>query len=954
MRDLSALFNPKSVAIIGASSDPKKVGAIILKNIIDSKFSGSIYPVNPNFANIQNLQCFKSVTDIPDVPDLAIIVVPALKNLEVLSQIGEKGIENVVCIAAGFKESGEEGKKLEEKLLEIAQKYEINLLGPNCLGFVNNLSPINATFGEPVNHMGNLRFVTQSGAIAASIFDWCNFVDLGFSEFVTLGNKTIINENDVLNYFKNLPSNKQENIEGLSKLEPIGLYLESISDGENFLKITKEISLKNPIFILKPGKTKAAKIAMQSHTGAMAGEDLVLEEALKEGGVIRCETLEDFFDLSKAFSLENIPDGNSVAIISNAGGPAVISADAIFTSGLKLAEFDEKTAKNLLEILPRSASILNPVDVLGDALAERFTKAAEIILQGKNINALIVILTPQMMTQIEITAHNLGDLSKKYQKPIFCSFLGGKKIAEGERILDDLKIPVFRFPERAIYVLGKMWQWKNNQINLEKKSIESEINLDFSKAKEILENAKKLQQKTLDNFASNEIISSIGINTPPTLWVGSFGDAKNFADQNRYPVVLKLSSPGLLHKKDIGGVITGINNNNDLESAWDKMERNISHLDLDLQKNIHIQIQKQIVNGVEVILGVKKDPNFGPVLLFGAGGTLAELLGDRNLHLLPMDLEQAKNLVEKSKIFPLLSGFRGESPLALDKLYDVILRLGKLADPSAGGLEISEIEINPLILTLNNAWAVDCKVVLTSGESKSAILQQFKIAQVLGHQILASTYHLLEFAPDEPLKFLPGQYITIKVANNKINAYSIATYKGEKNFSLLVDIKPGGLGSHFFASLKVGDKISFLGPFGKFTLNLEDGSKQLLFLGTGSGVAPLRCQIESALKEKNCKLPITLYLGLETNKDLFWQDVFQKLKDEYPNFNFKVAIHEPLWGYQGYKGYITELLKNDLSACPAPNGIGAYLCGNKNMIADATAILLEKNCLKERIYIEKY
>ena len=951
MRDLTALFNPKSVVLIGASSDPNKMGAIILQNIMDSKYTGRVYPVNPNFETVQNLKCYKNIKDIPDVPDLAVIAIPAFKNPEVLIEIGEKGIENVVCIAAGFKESGEEGKKLEEKLLEIANKYEINLLGPNCLGFVNNLCPINATFGEPVNQTGNLRFITQSGAIAASIFDWCNFVELGFSEFVTLGNKTVVNENDVLNYFQHLSSGRRENFEGLSKLEPIGLYLESITDGINFLKIAKEISSKNPIFILKPGKTKAAKKAMQSHTGAMAGEDIVLEEALKEAGIIRCETLEDFFDLSKAFSLENIPGGNNVAVISNAGGPAVISADAISISGLKLAEFDEKTAKNLLEILPRSASILNPVDVLGDALAERFIKAAEIILQGNNIDALIVILTPQIMTQIKITAYGLGGLSKKYQKPIFCSFLGGTKIGEGEKILNDLKIPVFRFPERAIYVLGKMWQWKNNQINLEKKSIESEINLDFTKTKEILENAKKLRQKILDNFASNEIISSIGINTPVTSEIKSLEEAKDFAVRHGYPKVLKLSSDGLLHKKDIGGVITGINNEAELENSLTRLKRKISHLDADLQKQVSIQIQKEILNGVEIIVGVKRDPVFGPILLFGAGGTLAEILDDKNLHLLPINLEQAKNLVEKSKVFPLLSGFRGEVPLALNKLYDVILRLGKLATSAVAESDISEIEINPLILTLNEAWAVDCKVVLADGESKAITLPQFKIAHTLEHQILAGTYHLFEFAPDEPLKYLPGQYITVKVANNKINCYSIATQMGDKNFSLLIDTKPGGLGSHFFTSLKVGDKISYMGPFGKFTLNLEDGSKQLLFLGTGSGVAPLRCQIEFALKEKNCKLPMTLYLGLETNKDLFWQDVFQKLSEEYPNFNFKIAIHDPQWGYQGYKGYITELLQNDLSD---GKEVGAYLCGNKNMILDCTNILLEKGCPKERIYTEKY
>lgn len=951
MKNLSALFSPKSVAIIGASSDPKKVGAIILKNIVDSKYKGIIYPVNPNFEIIQNFKCYKSLGEIPDVPELAIIVVPAEKNLEILTQAGEKGVENVICIAAGFKESGEEGKKLEEQLLEIAKKYEINLLGPNCLGFVNNLCPINATFGQLVDIPGNLRFISQSGAIATGIFDWCKSVNLGFSEFITLGNKTVINENDVLEYFLNSAAaefTKKNNTEGLSTLSPIGLYLESISDGINFLRITKEISKINPIFIIKPGKTNAAASAMQSHTGAIAGEDNVFNEAITEAGILRCQSLEDFFDLAKAFSLENVPNGPKIAVVSNAGGPAVISADAVIENGLELLEFDAKTKAQLEEALPRSASAKNPMDVLGDALADRFAKATEIILQNGQADCLLIILTPQVMTQIKETAQGLGILSKKYQKPIFCSFLGGNLVHEGEKILNELKIPVFRFPERAIFTIGAMWKWKKNQMKIDKQVAQPEIVLNLDKTTEVIKNAQNLQQKTLDNFQSNEIISSIGVSTPPTSRIESFEEAKNFAALNGYPLVLKLSSPGLLHKKDIGGVINDIKNEEELENALDKLERKITHLDVNLQKNISIQIQKEILNGVEVIVGIKKDPNFGQVFLFGAGGTLAELLGDRNLHLLPISLEQVKNLVEKSKIFPLLSGFRGEAPLALDKLYEVILRLGKLA---ANCPEISEVEINPLIITLNDAFAVDCKVILESGESNNINIPQFKIAQVLEHQILASSYHYFQFVQDEPLKFLPGQYITVKVSNNKINSYSITTYSGDKNFSLLVDIKPAGTGSHFFQNLKTEDKISYLGPFGKFTLNLDDGAKQLLFLGTGSGVAPLRCQIESALKEKNCKLPITLYLGLETNKDIFWQDIFQTLSEEYANFSFKMVIHDPQWGYQGHKGYITELLKNDLV-----NGseTSAYLCGNKNMIMDATSILLEKGCPKERIYTEKF
>lgn len=652
-KDLTVLFSPKSVCVIGASRSPEKVGAIVLKNIISSGFSGKIYPVNPNTSNIGNMWCYKDIAGIPEVPDLAVIAIPVPEAIDALALVGEKGIKNAVIFSAGFKEIGEEGKKLEDKLIEIANKYEINVLGPNCLGFVNNLCPINVTFGEVVSSKGNLNFISQSGAIASSLFDWCKSNNVGFSQFVTLGNKAVIDENDVLEYFQNDP-------------HPVGLYLESISEGPEFLKLTSEISKTNPIFILKPGKTKGAVKAMLSHTGAIAGEDAVLDAVLSQAGVIRCRTLEDFFDLSRTFACSGSLKGSSVAIISNAGGPAVISADAVIQEGLLLAEFDNDTHLKLQQILPRSAGILNPVDVLGDALADRYTKAAEIILQNSGVDALIVILTPQIMTQIEQTAQSLGVLSKKYNKLIFCSFIGGSLVEKGEEKLNQLQIPHFRYPEQAIWVLGKMCP----HVNIHQK--------------ETVNN-----QKSLDNIKANELVSSAGISTPQTAIVSGLESAKSFG----YPVVLKLSSPDIFHKKTAGGVILDIRNNSELESAFKKLK----------EHHVDIQIQKQIPGGVEVIIGVKKDPTFGPVLLFGAGGLYAELINDRNLHVLPVDVTQARQLVEKSKIYSALSSY------PLDKLYETIVNLSKLV---LGHPEYSSIEINPAIVTSDSVWAVDCKVVI--------------------------------------------------------------------------------------------------------------------------------------------------------------------------------------------------------------------------------------------------
>lgn len=958
------------MAVIGASDSPEKVGAIVLKNIISSGFTGHIYPVNPNFENLENLKCYKDVGSLPEVPDLVVIAVPAAINGEILNQIGEAGIKNVVSYAAGFKEIGKDGEKLEAEVAGICKKYGLNLLGPNCFGFVNNATPLNVTFGKPSGKIGNMRFVMQSGALAASLFDWCSSQNLGFGQFVTLGNKTVLNENDVLGYFQESLSCHPEFISGSrmgetlkqvqgdvsgegadrrSRMCPIGLYLESISEGSQFLKITGQISKTNPIFILKPGKSQASVSAMKSHTGAIAGEDHVLDVALTQAGVTRCETLQEFFDLSKAFSWSPLPQGPKVAIVSNAGGPAVISCDAVALEGLEMAKFSKETEEILSKALPRSASLLNPVDVLGDALADRFGQAVEAVLKEKEVNALVVILTPQVMTQISQTAKVLGDLHKKYQKPIFCSFIGGSLVSEGEKILDDLEIPNFRFPEQAIYALGRLWKfvkYQGTSKDISAVATEAKIEIPVL-AKQIIENAVKVEHKTLDNLEANDLISSFGIPTPKTGKAGSFEEAKKLALDFGFPVVLKLSSPGLLHKKEIGGVITDIRNEDQLEVAWDALERRITHLDQDIREHVSIQIQKEVESGVEVIVGVKDDPTFGKVLLFGAGGSLAELVLDRNLHLLPVDLEQAKNLVQASKVYSLLKGGSHEPPYCLDKLYELIINFGRLAQ---GITEISEVEANPVIVTLNGVWAVDGKVVLSKGHSRTVAPPQFKTATTVNCEILAQKYHYFEFETEKPVGFEPGQYISVKVASERINCYSMAGRSAPNKFNLLVDATPGGPGSKFFENLKDGDKVTYLGPFGTFTLKPSDGSKTLIFAATGSGLAPVKMLIESALMEKKIKDPVVLYWGLNYPGDVFMEDYLQKLCRDFPNFSYKIVVNNAGETWKGLIGFVTKYINEDF---PKADDCSAYLSGNKNMIADVTSVLLSHGCLKERIYIEK-
>jgi acetyltransferase len=951
--DLTTLFYPASVAVIGASRSPEKLGSIILKNILKSGYKGKVYPVNPHAKEINGLKVYKEVQEITETPELIIVAVPAEIVVQEIEQAGEKGVKNAVVLSAGFKEIGDAGEKLEKKLTAAAKKYDINLLGPNCLGFVNMLSPINATFGEPIRESGNLRFITQSGAIAASLFDWCNSNDVGISEFVTLGNKAGLNENDILHYFYQQSQNSLTdfNGEGLSKVQPIGLYLESIANGGEFLKIASEITKTNPLFIIKPGKTKAAVRAMQSHTGAIAGEDSVLKAVLEQAGVIRCATLEDFFDLARAFAWEEAPEGPKVAVVSNAGGPAVISADAVVGEGLELAEFDDETKSKLSEKLPRSASIINPVDILGDALADRFTDALEIIMQNKEVNALVIILTPQIMTQIEKTAETIGELAKKYQKTVFCSFIGGSLISEGETILNRYKIPSFRYPERAIAALGEMWKFKQRLEKEEKPQTTESIQLEngSNDVREIIQRAINEKERVLDNISTDRILRSVGINTPPTKIAGSKEEAKQFAEENGWPIVLKLSSPGLLHKKEVGGVITNITDENALSDAWHKMERKTEQLDDKLKKKVQFQVQKDIVEGIEVIVGFKHDPTFGAVLLFGAGGSYAELIADRNLHLLPINKDEIKDLVSRSKIYRILQGDKGQPAYALEKLYDLILRMSKLEMMVQ---EAEEIEINPVIVTLNDTWAVDGKVVLKEIKEKPTPKgPQLKMATCTMHKVLATQFNYFELETDEPFQFKPGQYISVKVAPDAIRAYSIATHDGPNKIYLLVDTRPGGPGSKFFENLKPGDRVPFLGPFGVFTLNLEDDADEILLLATGSGMSALRCILDAALTEQNVKKPIKLYFGLTYQKEIFWKDHFEELKKKYSNFDYKIVVCEPGESWGGCTGFITKYVKEDY---PDASRVAAYLCGHRAMIADATDLLMEAGCPKERIYQERF
>ena len=701
--NLSRLFNPRSIAIVGATEDEKKIGNIVIKNLEKSGYKKEVFLINPHLPKIGNYASFAAYSDLKTVPDLAIIATPAVTVPSIVKEVGKKGTKYAVIFSAGFKELGEDGKKLQEDLLNAAQEGGVNILGPNCLGFVNSEANINATFGAVEDRTGNLRVISQSGAIATSMFDWAAGAGIGFSQFVTIGNKVGIDENDLLSFWQDAKSVKK--IEpGLSKHFPVGMYLESVSGGKEFVRIIRELSKSEPVVVLKPGRSKASGHAMLSHTGALAGDDRIFSAAVEEAGAIRADGLEDFFDLLKAFAWENAPSGNRVAIISNAGGPAVVAADFLESSGLELAKLKKSTESKLRKVLPRESAYRNPVDVLGDADVSRYRAALEAVLSESGVDAVLVILTPQAMTEVAETARAITELSAKHNKTVVCSFMGSGQIEAGVQILDEAKIPTFLYPERAVVTLGKMAAWKKSA-GVKNKAASLKTHLTPSSLSRISNYLEKIakERQVMSGYETAEILAEAGVRLPKYSLVGSFEDAKEFVHRFEFPVALKVTAGEMIHKTDLGGVFPKIETDDQLAIAFKKLKT----VCVGLQKkkiDAAIMIQKNISGGVEALVGFKRDETFGKVALVGMGGIFAELNKDQKIIILPNTEAKIREILLSSNLGKVLSGFRTGKKYAIEKLIRMIMIGDELMEKC--GI-INEMEMNPVIITEDDAFAVD-------------------------------------------------------------------------------------------------------------------------------------------------------------------------------------------------------------------------------------------------------
>ena len=698
---MKALFKPKSVAVIGASREPGKVGYVVLKNIIESGYRGEIYPVNPRAEKILGLSAYKSILEVSSDVDLAVIVVPAQAVLDVMEECGKKSVKYAVVISAGFKEIGGDGVEREKKLIEIARKYGVRVVGPNCLGIMDLHTPLNATFASTPGVKGGVAFISQSGALLSAILDWAPRVGVGFSKIVSLGNKADLNEVDFLAYLGEDPETKV-----------VLLYLESIDQGKRFVEIGSIVTRKKPVILLKGGITEAGARAALSHTGAMAGGVTALRAALRKAGIIQVSTVSELFDMAIAFNSQPIPVGSRIGIVTNAGGAGVVVSDLLVSRGLKLAEFSKHTIEYLRSTLPPVASVYNPVDVIGDARADRYRVAIEALLRDPNVSALLVILTPQVITEPEETAKVIVELSRRYpSKPILAVFIGGERVEKAVRILVENNIPIYDMPERAVAAILGLTEYSEIRERLERAVERVEIfDVDREGALVIIEEAKRQNRRVLLEHEAKEVVKHYGIPIAPTKLAMNEERAVEIARKLGYPVVVKIASPDITHKSDIGGVVVGLKSDEEVIEAFRTVILNAKRY-VPAATIQGVVVQKMVPKGREVIIGATKDPVFGHILMFGLGGVYVELFKDVSFRLAPLSLREAREMVTETKAYALLRGFRGEPPADINALVNVLLRVSKLVTDIP---QIVEMDINPLFVYEEGvgAIAVDVRIII--------------------------------------------------------------------------------------------------------------------------------------------------------------------------------------------------------------------------------------------------
>ena len=696
---LDAIFRPETVAVIGATDRPGSVGRTIMWNLVSSPFGGTVFPVNSRRPNVLGIKAYPSVSEVPARVDLAVIVAPAPAVPDIIGECVEAGVEGAIIISAGFRETGPEGVELERRVLEEARRGRIRVVGPNCLGVMKPPSGFNATFAGAMARPGNVALLSQSGALLTAILDQSLMENVGFSALASVGSMMDVGWGDLIYYLGDDPQTKS-----------IVIYMESVGDARTFLSAAREVALTKPIIVIKAGRTEAAGEAAASHTGSLTGSDEVLDAAFSRSGVLRVDEISELFEMAEVLGKQPRPKGPRLTVLTNAGGPAVLATDALIGGGGELAGISEETMGALNDILPGPWSHGNPIDVLGDADPERYAETLRTAADDPESDGLLVILTPQDMTDPTATAERLAPYAQSSRKPVLASWMGGPAVAAGDSILNGAGIPTFDYPDAAARAFTNMWKYTYNLRSIyETPEPAQDEGADRGRVEEVMDRVRGSGRTILTEFEAKEILAAYGIPTVETRVARSADEAVEFADRIGYPVVLKLDSETITHKTDVGGVRLNLQNAGEVRRAYEEMESSITENYSPADFNGAAVQEMVSLDGYELIVGSSLDPQFGPVLLFGSGGSLVEVYRDRSLALPPLTTTLARRMMERTRIFEALGGVRGRDPVDVGSLEKLLVRVGQLIVEQPW---IRELDINPLLASPGRLTALDARIVL--------------------------------------------------------------------------------------------------------------------------------------------------------------------------------------------------------------------------------------------------
>ncbi len=703
---LASIFTPRSVAVIGASERAGSVGCTVLTNLTTSPFGGPVWPVNPKRPTVLGLPAYKSIAELPGIPDLIVITTPAATVPGIIQEAVDAGVPSAIVISAGFKEIGEPGKALERS---IAEKIHgrMRLIGPNCLGVMNPVGGLNANFAKAMVPPGRLAFLSQSGALGTAILDWCIRERVGLSGFVSAGSMLDVTFGEMIDHYGQDPHT-----------DSIVIYMESIGDARSFLSAAREVAMTKPILVIKAGRTAAAAKAAASHTGSLTGSDEVLDAAFQRAGVLRVNSISELFYVAEALAKQPRPRGPRLTILTNAGGPGVLATDALISAGGELTEMSPETLATYNGFLPEAWSHNNPVDILGDAEADRYSKALEIASKDPNTNGMLVILTPQGMTDATEVAQHLAPYAHSTGKPVIASWMGGDVVAEGESILKRAGIPVFPYPDAAAETFVLTWKYASKLRDLYETPAARPadyVSTNRETAGSIISQVRASGRTILTEYESKQLLAAYGIPTVRTELARTAQEAVHRAAEIGYPVVLKLHSETITHKTDVGGVKLNLRTVTQVAEAFDQIRASVTEK-VGAEHFLGVTVQPfSKLDGYELIIGSSIDPQLGPVLLFGTGGQLVEVWKDRALALPPLTANLARHMMEQTKIFTALKGVRGRKSIDLAALDELVVRFSELVVEQRW---ISEIDINPLLASPDGLIALDARIVLFGPEMK--------------------------------------------------------------------------------------------------------------------------------------------------------------------------------------------------------------------------------------------